>query len=118
MQSSDLMVVYYVFDMERAHAFYTDAVGLEPKTFSSGWTEMACGDVTVALHALPKGSERGLTQVPTLNLRVDKLELAVEKVIKAGGTLIEIREAEPHIPVRLAELKDTEGNMFEFRQPV
>jgi predicted enzyme related to lactoylglutathione lyase len=79
---------------------------------------MACGDVTVALHIFPEGSERGLTQAPTLNLRVDELEPAVEKVVKAGGTLLEIREAEPDIPVRLAELKDTEGNMFEFRQPV
>lgn len=118
MQSSDLMVIYYVFDMERAHTFYRDAVGLEPKTYSPGWTEMTCGNVTVALHILSEGTERGLTQVPTLNLRVDELESAVEKVAKAGGTLLEIREAEPDIPVRLAELKDTEGNMFEFRQPV
>ena len=116
MQSSDLMVVHYVFDMERAHTFYRDAVGLEPKAYSPGWTEMSCGDVTVALHILSKGSERGLTQVPALNLRVDELEPAVEKVIKSGGTLLEIREAEPHIPVRLAEMKDTEGNLFEFRQ--
>lgn len=118
MQSSDLMVVYYVFDMERAHAFYRDAVGLAPQAYSPGWTEMTCGEVTVALHALPKDSDRGLTQVPTLNLRVDELEPAVEKVVKAGGQLIAIREAQPHVPVRLAELKDTEGNMFEFRQPV
>lgn len=118
MQSSDLMVVYYVFDMERAHNFYRDAVGLDPKAYSPGWTELSCGEVTIALHILSKGSERALTQVPTLNLRVDELEPAVEKVVKSGGQLIAIREAEPHVPVRLAELKDTEGNMFEFRQPV
>lgn len=118
MQSSDLMVVYYIFDMERAHAFYRDAVGLEPRAYSPGWTELACGDATLALHILEKGSERALTQVPTLNLRVDELEPAIEKVIAGGGTLVSKREAEPHIPVRLAELKDTEGNLFEFRQVV
>lgn len=118
MQSSDLMVVHYVFDMERAHTFYRDAIGLEPKAYSQGWTELTCGEVTVALHILSEGSQRALTSVPALNLRVDELEPAVEKVVKAGGQLIALREAEPHIPVRLAELKDTEGNMFEFRQPV
>lgn len=118
MQSSDLMVVHYVFDMERAHAFYRDAVGLEPQSYSPGWTELACGDVVVALHILEEGSERSLTQIPTLNLRVDELEPAIEKVVAAGGQLIAKREAEPHIPVRLAELKDTEGNLFEFRQVV
>jgi predicted enzyme related to lactoylglutathione lyase len=118
MQSSDLMVVYYVLDMERAHGFYTRAVGLEPKEYSPYWSELSCGETTVALHILDKGSQRGLTQVPTINLRVDKLEPAIEKVVATGGTLLSKREAEPYIPVRLAELKDTEGNLFEFRQDV
>lgn len=49
-------------------------------------------------------------------MRVDELEPAIEKVVAAGSTLIAIREPgpEPHTPVRLAELKDTEGNLFEF----
>ena len=118
MKSSDLMVVYYVFDMERAFRFYTEAVGLESRSQSPGWSELACGEATLALHILESGSERALTPVPTLNLRVDELEPAIERVIEAGGHLINKREAEPHIPVRLAELKDTEGNLFEFRQEV
>lgn len=118
MKSSDLMVVYYVFDMERAHRFYSEAVGLEARSFSPGWSELSCGETTVALHILEKGSERALMQVPSLNLRVDELEPAIEKVIAAGGALLHKREAEPHIPVRLAEMKDTEGNLFEFRQEI
>lgn len=118
MQSSDLMVVYYVRDMKRAHAFYTEAVGLETKSASPYWTELACGEATVALHILGDGDERCITQVPSLNLRVDELEPAIEKALALGGTLVSKREAEPHIPVRLAELKDPEGNLLEFRQEV
>ncbi len=35
-----------------------------------------------------------------------------------GGGVKEIREAQPHVPVRLAVLKDTEGNVFELRELV
>lgn len=47
-------------------------------------------------------------------MRVEELEPAIEKVVAAGGTLVAKREPELHIPVRLAELKDTKGNLFEF----
>ena len=47
-------------------------------------------------------------------MRVDEHEPAIEKVVAADGTSAAKRAPGLHIPVRLAELKDTEGNLFEF----
>ena len=37
-------------DMDRAVMFYKDVIGLEVKSQSAGWSELAYGDATVALH--------------------------------------------------------------------
>jgi hypothetical protein len=35
-----------------------------------------------------------------------------------GGQMIELREAEPPVPDRVATIRDPEGNGFELRQHV
>lgn len=113
------MVVQYVHDMKRAVAFYRDALGLKVVGESPGWSMLACGDAFVGLHIIEKGVTEGLARHAGLNLQVDNLETAVAAVTKAGGSLHVIREAEPpQVPVRLAGVKDSEGNRFELRQYV
>ena len=41
---------------------------------------------------------------------------AVARATAEGARLVEIREPEAHVPVRLAVLIDPDGNGFELRQ--
>ena len=119
MRVSSLMVIQYVYDMSRAVAFYRDALGLQIISESSGWSMLSCGDALVGLHAIQTGVSEGLAQHAGLNLQVDDLESAIADICKAGGRLRTVREAElPRVPVRLAEVQDSEGNVFELRQYV
>jgi predicted enzyme related to lactoylglutathione lyase len=119
MRVSSLMVIQYVYEMSRAVAFYRDALGLQVISESSGWSMLSCGDALVGLHAIGPGVSEGLARHAGLNLRVDDLEAAVADISRAGGRLIKVREAEPPlVPVRLAEVQDPEGNVFELREYV
>jgi predicted enzyme related to lactoylglutathione lyase len=42
--------------------------------------------------------------------------MAVQELKAAGGTVLKVRDAGGGVPVRLAEVFDTEGNGFELRQ--
>jgi predicted enzyme related to lactoylglutathione lyase len=116
MRASNLMVIQYVYDMPRAIAFYRDALGLRVVSESPGWSMLSCGD---ALVGLGPGVVEGLSPHAGLNLQADNLESAIADVCKAGGSLRTVREPEPpRVPVRLAEMLDSEGNAFELRQYV
>jgi catechol 2,3-dioxygenase-like lactoylglutathione lyase family enzyme len=43
-------VIKYVADMNRAVAFYRDALGFSLRFESPGWSEFATGETTLALH--------------------------------------------------------------------
>jgi predicted enzyme related to lactoylglutathione lyase len=119
MRASKLMVIQYVHDMSRAVAFYRDALGLNVISESLGWSMLSCGDAFVGLHTIRPGVTEGLAPHAGLNLQVASLESAIADIRTAGGRLLAIREAErPRIPVRLAEVQDSEGNVFELRQYV
>ena len=52
--------VYYMLmaeDIDRAVSFYRDAVGLDVKSTSPGWSELTFGDATVALHVGGTGQQ-------------------------------------------------------------
>ena len=117
MRGSNLMVIQYVHNMPRAVAFYRDALGLNLVSQSPGWSMLSCGDALVGLHIIEKGVTEGLVRHAGLNLQVDHLESAIEDICKAGGRLLAVTEADsPRVPVRLAEVQDSEGNGFEIRQ--
>lgn len=112
----NLMIVRYVADMERAYAFHAEGLGLTPVAKSSGWSMLACGDALVGLHLIYGGVSERPVPFAGLNLEVDDLDAAVDRALNAGAMLVEIREPEPHIPVRLAVLIDPDGGGFELRQ--
>lgn len=117
MKTSDLMIVLYVHDMPRAVEFYRDVLHLSVVSESPGWSMLACEGAFIGLHAIFPGCSEDTTRFAGMNLRVEDLDSAVVEVERAGGQLREIRDAEPpHVPVRLAVLQDTEGNVFELRQ--
>jgi predicted enzyme related to lactoylglutathione lyase len=114
MRALSLMVIQYVHDMSRAVAFYRDAMGLKVVMESPGWSMLSCGNALVGLHVIEPGVSEGLALHAGLSLEVPDLEAALVDIRKAGGKLREIREPEPHIPVRLAVVEDSEGNVFEI----
>ena len=116
MPPRSLMVIQYVHDMPKAVSFYRDGVGLEVVSSSSGWSLLRCGDALVGLHGIYGSVAERPVPYAGLNLEVDDLDPAVEQAVAHGATLVEIREAEPHIPVRLGVLLDPNGNGFELRQ--
>lgn len=112
------IVIHYVQDMERAKSFYATVFGV-PVTFaSSGWSTLDFSQFELALHILPPGDDEGPIPHAGLNLEVDLIEDAQVEIEAAGGVMVDLREAEPHIPVRVASFRDPDGNGFELRQSV
>jgi predicted enzyme related to lactoylglutathione lyase len=117
LKTRDPIIIHYVHDMQRAIRFYRDVLGLDLDQESPGWTTLRCGDALVALHILAPRMEEAPLPHAGLNLQVDDLDAAVEEAKTAGAQLRSaIREAGGGVPVRLAELRDPDGNGFELRQ--
>ena len=119
MKFSNPIIIHYVRDMERARQFYQDVFGVPVSSASPGWSTLDFGSFELALHILYPGyDEEGPMPHAGLNLEVDLIEAAQAEVEGAGGTMTDLREAEPHIPVRVASFRDPDGNGFELRQSV
>lgn len=117
MQFSNPIFIHYVHDMDRATQFYRNVFGVEPSFASPGWTTLDFGTFELALHILDPGHDEDAPLPHAgLNLEVDMIEDAQVAIKARGGKLLVLREPEPHIPVRVASLVDSEGNGFELRQ--
>ena len=118
MNATDPMVILYIKEMDRALGFYRDVIGLRVEAESPHWSTLSCEGLTLALHSWSQGMDESMTPHAGLNLRVDDLDAAIQEVEAGGGEVLGVREARPGIPVRLALVRDTEGNGFELRQHV
>lgn len=116
MRAHNPLVIHYIHDMDRACKFYHETLGLTPDTRSAGWSTFTCGELLVALHIVEEDDEERPLPHAGLNLQVDDLDAAVEELKAGGGTVRQLREAGGGVPVRLAEVTDTEGNSFELRE--
>ena len=116
MKVKDPVFILYVYDMDRALKFYRDTFELDVVQHTPGWSMLRCGGATIALHILSKNSTESVFAHAGLNLHVDDLDAGIEAVVAAGGEHIETREPTDFVPVRMCELRDTEGNGFELRQ--
>ena len=111
-----LMMIQYVHDMDRAVDFYRDGVGLDLVSSSQGWSMFRCGDALLGLHGVYGSVPERPVPYAGLNLLVSDLDPAIARALAHGAVLVEIREPEPHIPVRLGVLIDPAGNGLELRQ--
>lgn len=118
MKCRNPIVIHYVHDMERAKAFYLSVFDVQPVFESPGWTTLDFGAIELALHILYPGSDEPEGPLPHagLNLEVDSIEEIQERVESGGGSLVELREPQGGVPVRVATFRDCEGNGFELRQ--
>jgi predicted enzyme related to lactoylglutathione lyase len=101
-------------DMDRAVAFYRDAMGFAEGFVSPHWSELRCGDAILALHGGGDGSNN-----PTgLSLQYEDVGEAYRTAIAAGGEEIRPPESRDGEPIILAELRDPEGNEIMLTQYV
>jgi len=103
-----------VEDMPRAVAFYRDVIGLETKLESANWSELNFGDAIVTLH----GGGRGAHNKTGLSFQVADLNAGCQAVAAAGGSIVRVPEARPGEPIKLAHLRDPEGNEFMMTEYV
>lgn len=115
-QVRDPMFILYVHDMDRALAFYRDVFELAVLQHTPGWSMLQLPGATLALHILSKQSGEGVCQHAGLSLQVSELDHAIEAVLSGGGQHLVTREPTNFVPVRMCEVKDPEGNVFELRQ--
>jgi len=103
--------------MARARHFYQHVFNVPTSFASPGWTTLDFGSFELALHILSPGHD---PEAPLphagLNLLVADIETMHQLITSAGGKMLELREADDFVPVRVATFKDCEGNGFELRQ--
>lgn len=99
-------------DMDRAIAFYRDVVGLEVRTHSPWWSELAFGTAIIALH----GGGTGEFRATGLSFTVDDIGSACDAVVHAGGSVRSGPEDRGDEGIYLADLTDPEGNGFMMSQ--
>ncbi len=116
MKVTDPLFILYVHDMDRALKFYHDSFELEVVQHTPGWSMLRCGGATIALHILSANSAESVVRHAGLSLQVSNLDEAITTVVANGGEHIKTREPTDFVPVRMCELRDTEGNGFELRQ--
>lgn len=63
MQAKLTYAIKFVADMDRAVAFYRDALGLTVRFASPFWSEFETGDVTLALHPASDKNPAGGVQI-------------------------------------------------------
>jgi catechol 2,3-dioxygenase-like lactoylglutathione lyase family enzyme len=102
-----------VGDMDRATGFYVAALGATVAFASPRWSSLHVAGVRLGLapvgHGAPDGRRTGL------HFAVDDLAAACAAVERAGGRAVS-PETEVAPGVRIAEVVDTEGNLFTLTQ--
>jgi lactoylglutathione lyase len=98
-------IIEFVADMDRAVKFYRDVIGLPLKFQSSGWSEFATGEITLALHP---ASEKN----PAGNLRMgfnasDLQQFYAE--MEGKGVRFPMPPAKQDFGGMLAQFMDSEG---------
>ena len=108
------MVLHPVDDLDRALAFYQEALGLSLE-FRDGdrFCALDADGVTIALAA---GGEKSSTGgAVTVAYEVEDVSSAAEQLVAAGAGVVRVAEEGPH-EVR-AILRDTAGNDFVIYSP-
>tara|TARA_R110002110_G_scaffold152003_1_gene344449 strand:+ start:1640 stop:2014 length:375 start_codon:yes stop_codon:yes gene_type:complete len=119
MKATSPIFIHYVHDMKRAIEFYRAVFDVMPSFESAGWSTLDFNSFELALHILSPGhDDESVMPHAGLNMSVEFLDEMRESIEAGGGSMVWLREPEPHIPERIASFCDTEGNRFELRQPM
>lgn len=101
-------------DMDRAVAFYRDALGLEVK-FRDGdnWCQLAAGDTRLALASPAEAAPAVAGSVVVF--RVGDLDAACAALAAAGTEILTRRDMGAH--GRVATLRDPDGTVLQLFEP-
>ncbi len=100
-----------VADMDRAVAFYSKSLGAVTKWASPRWSSLEIAGVRIGLFTNPEhgGSRIGL------HFAVTHIDAACASIEQAGGKIVApALQAAPGVFV--AEVSDTEGNIFSLQE--
>jgi lactoylglutathione lyase len=113
-------------DFDRCLAFYRDAVGLDVRLHVEGvYAELDGGGtgVTLAVYRRDLMAEAlGSTLAPPVGERivftfdVDDVDATFTLLVRAGATPVKEPHDQPAWEIRVAHLRDPEGNLFELDQ--
>ena len=93
-------------DMGRAVRFYKTVFGLDEVFVSEFWSELAHGTAIIAFH----GGHDGSVNSTGLSFQFGDVFEVVERVEKAGGTVLEVPNQREGEPILLGRYRDPEGN--------
>jgi predicted enzyme related to lactoylglutathione lyase len=99
-----------VADMDRAVAFYRDALDANVGFASPDWSSLTIGGVMIGLHGGGDGTPRAVG----LGFDIDDLDAVCAAIEKAGGTIVSPPVHKPEEGITLGEARDTEGNVFSI----
>jgi predicted enzyme related to lactoylglutathione lyase len=111
MKPTSMYFMIEVSDMDRAVAFYRDAIGLEVKLHTPYWSSLSLGDATLGLHPGRAGDEQR-----DVGLGIDvpeaQVELNYQQLEAAGATIVEPVVKKPTEGIWLGRVADPEGNVI------
>jgi predicted enzyme related to lactoylglutathione lyase len=98
-------------DLDSLVGFYTEAMGFKLK-FRDGrrWAEFQVGDNRFALGS-PEEAPAGMRAGAVSVFQVTELGALLEKVVQAGGKVLDVRDMGAH--GRVATLLDPAGTVFQ-----
>ncbi len=112
MKPQAVKYVLPVQDMDRAVAFYRDAIGFAEDFATPYWSELRFGDAVLGLHGGGDGSRN-----PTgLSIQYEDVRQAYANAIQAGATSIQAPEQREGEPIILSSIADPEGNVIMLTQ--
>jgi predicted enzyme related to lactoylglutathione lyase len=114
MSIKKLQNAYYVVgDMDRAVAFYRDALGMKVK-FQDGakWAQFDAGGVNFSLSS-PEEAAQGATGAVVI-FEVEDLDAARSGVEQAGASVLDTRDMGAH--GRSLTFRDPDGNLVQLFQ--
>jgi len=111
-------VWFWVRDMDRAVAFYGDALGLAMRMrHGDDWAEFEAGGIRIGLHGA--GSDEGVPHGGTAVFLVEDLDLA-KASLEGRGVAFEEHLGEVPGYARYASFEDPDGNsmqIIEYLEP-
>lgn len=109
-------VILYVKDVEKAAAFYRDALGIPASALSPTWGELATKGTVLALHQADQPPPVHVPSLPVVVFNVDDIR-AAHAALKAKGVKIHSLETvweSAESTVLSAEFHDLDGNTLSI----
>jgi predicted enzyme related to lactoylglutathione lyase len=97
----------FVHNMNRAVAFYRDALGFQICVATPAWSELELSGALIALHS---GREPGTRETP-LGFKVLNIDAVANAVVTHGGFIHAPKKQAAGEPA-IIKAGDTEGNVF------